>query len=107
VQRGVDLDAVAAEELPGAVVLALRLAPDPIAVVLDNPGSTYRAASACGSKTVRIEDIVTVTEDGSGWASGALDRVELSPWCPPVSRVVVARSGRALSGPRSGSCSAR
>jgi len=36
VQRGVDRDAVAAEELPGAVVLALRLAPDPIAVVLNN-----------------------------------------------------------------------
>ena len=51
VQRGVNLGAVAAEELPGAVAAALRLTPDPIEVVLDNPGSTYRAASACGPKT--------------------------------------------------------
>ena len=81
-QRGVDLDAVAAQELPAAVVLALRLAPDPIAVVLDNPGSTCRAASACGSKIVRIEDVVTVTEYGAGWASGALDGCGVEPVVP-------------------------
>jgi LuxR family maltose regulon positive regulatory protein len=36
VLRRVAAGAVAAEELPGAVAAALRLAPDPIAVVLDN-----------------------------------------------------------------------
>ena len=59
--RRVAAGAVAAEELPGAVATALRLAPDPIAVILDNLHGTQEGTIAAARVHLLLGDLGAAT----------------------------------------------